>query len=217
MTNEPLNGDETDVLSLGLKFSPTLENNSIAKTSSKLEPVLKKLGPAVESAATYDVTNNLMTSKATKKTYQLAKGRLLNVSRKKSKRMKILPADKGNTTVILTNEQYSQKMEGHLNTSTYSLLKKDPTDSLTRKLDAILKNLLKEEKLDKKFYDNSRVLHPSAPQIYGLPKIHKPGIPLRPIVSFYDTPLSALHKQLANLLKPLTMSKLRFKKIQRTF
>ena len=32
MTNEPLNGDEIDILSLGHKFSPTLENNSIAKT-----------------------------------------------------------------------------------------------------------------------------------------------------------------------------------------
>ena len=55
------------------------------------------------------------------------------------------------------------------------------------------------------------MLHPRAPQIYGLPKIHKPGTPLRPIISFYDTPLSVHHKQLANLLKPLTMSKLRLK------
>ena len=211
MTNEPLNGDETDILSLGLKFSPTLENNSIAKTSSKLEPVLKKLGPAVESAATKDVTNNLMTSKAAKNNLSVSQRKALESLQKISKRMKILPADKGNTTVILTNEQYSQKMEDHLNTSTYSLLKKEATDSLTKKLDTILKKLLKEEKIDKKFYDNSRVLHPRAPQIYGLPKIHKPGTPLRPIVSFYDTPLSALHKQLANLLKPLTMSKLRLK------
>ena len=59
-------------------------------------------------------------------------------------------------------------------------------------------------------YD-SRTLHPRAPQIYGLPKIHKPGTPLRPIVSFYDTPLSALHKQLANVLKPLTASNIRLK------
>ena len=140
MTNEPLNGDETDILSLGLKFSPTLENNSIAKTSSKLEPVLKKLGPAVESAATYDVTNNLMTSKAAKNNLSVSQRKAVESLQKKSKRMKILPADKGNTTVILTNEQYSQKMEDHLNTSTYSLLKKDPTDSLTRKLDTILKN-----------------------------------------------------------------------------
>ena len=48
-------------------------------------------------------------------------------------------------------------------------------------------------------------------QIYGLPKIHKPGNPLRPIVSFYGAPLPALHKQLAHILKSLTMSKLRLK------
>ena len=90
-------------------------------------------------------------------------------------------------------------------------LKKDPTESLARKLDAILKKLLKANKISKQFHDNSRVLHPRTPQIYGLPKIHKPGNPLRPIVSFYGTPLSALHKQLSDALKPLTMSKLRLK------
>ena len=102
-------------------------------------------------------------------------------------------------------------MEDHLNTSTYSLLKKNPTDSLSRKLDNVLKKLLKEGKISKTFHDNSRVLHPRAPQLYGLPKIHKPGNPLRPIVSFYDTPLSALHKQLSEVLKPLTLSELRLK------
>ena len=41
--------------------------------------------------------------------------------------------------------------------------------------------------------------------------IHKPGNPIRPIVSFYDTPLSALHKQLSEVLKPLTLSDIRLK------
>ena len=126
MKNEPLNGYETDILSLGLKFDPTLEKNSIAKTSSKLEPVLKKLDPAVESAVSYDVTNNLMTSKAAKNNLSVSQRKALKSIQKNSKRMKILPADKGNTTVILTNEQYSQKMDEHLNTRTYSLLKKIP-------------------------------------------------------------------------------------------
>ena len=70
---------------------------------------------------------------------------------------------------------------------------------------------LKEDKISKRFYDNSRVLHPMAPQIYGLPKIHKPANPIRPIVCFYDTPLSALHKQLSEVLKPLTLSDIRLK------
>ena len=99
-----------------------------------------------------------------------------------------MPADKGNATVVITNAQYLQKMEDHLNSGTYSLLKKNPTESLSRRLDAVLKKLLKEGKIDKRFYDDSRVLHPRAPQIYGLPKFRKPGNPFRPIVSFYDTP-----------------------------
>ena len=78
-------------------------------------------------------------------------------------------------------------MEEHLNSGTYSLLKKNPIESLSREHDAVLKRLLKEDKTSKRFYDNSRVLHPRTPQIYGLPKIHKPGNPIRPIVSFYDT------------------------------
>ena len=105
----------------------------------------------------------------------------------------------------MTNTQYFQKMEDHLSTSTYTLLKKNPTDSLSRKLDNVLKKLLKEGKISKTFHDNIRVLHPRAPQLYGLPKIHKPGNPLRPIVSFYDTSLSTLHKQLSEVLKPLTL------------
>ena len=49
--------------------------------------------------------------------------------KKKSKDVKIVPTDKGNAAIIMTNSQYLQKMEEHLNTSTYSLLKKNPTDS----------------------------------------------------------------------------------------
>ena len=56
-----------------------------------------------------------------------------------------------------------------------------------------------------------RVLYPRYPQLYGLPKIHKTGAPIRPIVSFYNTPLSALHKVLSTFLKPLTNSCLRLK------
>ena len=102
-------------------------------------------------------------------------------------------------------------MEEHLGSETYSLLKKDPTESLARKFDVILKKLLKDKKIPKQLHDDSRVLHPRSPQIYSLPKIHKPGNLLRPIVSFYGTPLSVLHKQLSNILQPLTQSNHRLK------
>ena len=188
LSDEALKDEETQLLSLGLKFCPTLEEDSIAKTSSKLEPILKKLDPGVESAATHEVASTLLSSKQKPSNLNTKQKMVLKSLKKKSKDLKIVPADKGNTTVVMTNTQYLQKMEDHLNSGTYSSLKKNPTESLSRKLDAVLKKLLKEDKIDKRFHDDSHLLHPRAPQIYGLPKIHKPGNPLWPIVSFYDTP-----------------------------
>ena len=69
----------------------------------------------------------------------------------KKRDLKINRADKGNATVIMTQKQYDDKMMEHLTQDCYSPLKKDPTDSLTRKLDNVLKKLLNEQKIDKFF------------------------------------------------------------------
>ena len=39
------------------------------------------------------------------------------------------------------------------------------------------------------------------PRFYGQPKIHKPGVPIRPIVSYSGFPLCNLYKYIANILK----------------
>ena len=41
------------------------------------------------------------------------------------------------------------------------------------------------------------------PLLYGLPRVHKPGIPLRPIVSFVNSPTYQLSKHLVSILSPL--------------
>ena len=111
----------------------------------------------------------------------------------------------------MTQKQCDDRMMEHLTQDCYSPLKKDPTDSLSRKIDNVLKKLLNEQKIDKSFYNSCRTSNPIRPQLYGLPKIHKPGNPIRPIVSFYNTPLSSLYKQLSNIIKPLTLSPIRLK------
>ena len=59
---------------------------------------------------------------------------------------------------------------------------------------------------DNKFNDNKLhyYLKPTdspAPRFYGQPKIHKPGVPIRPIVSYSGSPLYNLNKYIANILK----------------
>ena len=107
--NSPWGEDEAKLLSLGLKFSPTMDKSTVAETSSRLEPTLKKLDPAIESAVTYDVTNNLMNSKSKKSNLSVTQQKALKSLKAKSKEVKILPADKGNAAVVMTNEQYNKK------------------------------------------------------------------------------------------------------------
>jgi hypothetical protein len=126
-------------------------------------------------------------------------------------KFRILPADKGNATVILTNEQYINKVNTHLASGAYSRLAKNPTDSLTRKLYILLKAFRDNGKITPAQFKEMRNLHPRYPQLYGKPKIHKPDAPIRPIVSFYNTPLQALHRVLAHYLKPLAQNPLRLK------
>ena len=45
------------------------------------------------------------------------------------------------------------------------------------------------------------------PMIYGLPKIHKEGVPLRPIVNTIGSPTYQLAKYLAKILGPLVGNK----------
>ena len=96
----------------------------------------------------------------------------------------ILPADKGNATVVLNTSDYKQKISSLLQDPAYRKLTKDPTDSIKRKTTALLKkSSLTEEARQQLGPAGSR-----PPRLYGLPKIHKEGIPLRPIVSNIDAP-----------------------------
>ena len=61
--------------------------------------------------------------------------------------------------------------------------------------------VLKDNKfIDNRLYDLKATDSP-APRFYGQPKIHKPGVPIRPIVSYSGSPLYNLNKYIVNILK----------------
>ena len=115
----------------------------------------------------------------------------------------ILPADKGNKTVVMNRKDYDAKIENMLADGTYKKLAKDPTARIERKIDTMLKQVEKTGEIpkQKRLYLTP---HSSAPpQLYGLPKVHKPDTPLRPIVSAMDSPTYKLSKEIAMILSPL--------------
>ncbi|XP_066263270.1 uncharacterized protein [Branchiostoma lanceolatum] len=116
----------------------------------------------------------------------------------------ILPADKGRATVVMNRKDYEQKASQLLgDVNTYTELKKDPTSQYKKDLIAILQNLEKKGAIS---HILKLKLHPTSedtPKFYGLPKIHKVGAPLRPIISCIGSISYHVAKFVANIISPL--------------
>ena len=70
---------------------------------------------------------------------------------------------------------------------TYKVLKRDPASALERRINDLLLSLKKSGAIPPKIYYKLRSSAGKTPLFYGLPKIHKPGMPLQPIVSFINS------------------------------
>ena len=94
------------------------------------------------------------------------------------------------------------KMDALVNgKQSYEELKRDPTPALQRKLENKLLTLKNADAFDTQRYYRLRCSTPQPSKLYGLPKLHEPGIPVRPIVSFCGSPTYQLSKY---ILQPQT-------------
>ena len=113
------------------------------------------------------------------------------------------PLIKGCPWLCWKKDDYIRKSEDLLKQNTYRELAPDPTNKYKNKLISLLKTIKSEGGINNSTY---RRLYPTgavSPKYYGLPKIHKPGVPLRPIISSRGSATYETAKELANIIKPL--------------
>lgn len=111
----------------------------------------------------------------------------------------VLKTDKGGATVILKREDYWNKMLDHLcNSGSYRKLAKNPLKKISKTVALVIKSSSTVSSLSKKLIESN----PLTRRIYGLPKIHKEGAPLCPIVNTIRGPTYLFAKYIANRLKP---------------
>ena len=123
---------------------------------------------------------------------------------KKDNTRVVLTADKGVAMVIMDQQDYINKAQSLLqDTNTCKVLPKDPTSHLKNKLITLLKDIKQTGGLSTQKY---KQLYPTSavpPKFNGLPKIHKTGTPLRPIVSSRGSITYGIDKELSHIIKPL--------------
>nr|VZI03371.1 unnamed protein product [Spirometra erinaceieuropaei] len=124
---------------------------------------------------------------------------------KADKDLVIVPADKGRSTVVLDRTDYLQKAKGLLGgRQFYVPCAKNPVKVLTREINATLLALENSGAITPTDRRMARPQDTALARFYGLPKVHKDGAPLRPIVSLKGTPTYGLAKWLFRRLKFLT-------------
>ena len=85
--------------------------------------------------------------------------------------------------VIMDRQDYISKANNLLSQNTYKTIQRDPTNTIKNKLITILKRVKSQTGLNNQTYKAMCPTGCVPPKFYGLPKIHKPDTPLRPIVS----------------------------------
>ena len=180
----------------------TPKNVLIEDIIASTEATARRLDPVSADKLRTHVSTVLRTSSTPKCNLP---GKLLRAIKelRKDDSIVVLPADKGNATVVMNRSSYDEKIEQMLADSTYRKLKKDPTTKVEKEIGVALRQVEAKGEITK---EKRMYLTPhssSPPQLYGLPKIHKDGLPLRSIVSAIGSPTYKLSKELARVLSPL--------------
>ena len=205
LSDKNLTVDEENVLKHGLNFAVTPKEIPVDDFIIGIESACRAVGPHSKESETLRahcvrVLKNAPPPKPNlKKSERIALEELA-----KDKNITIVPADKGRAVVVMNTVDYKNKAKQLLSDeNTYQRLNKDPTSKFSNKLINQLKELKKEGGLDDREY--RRVYPTSAliPRFYGLPKVHKQGAPLRPIVASRGSITYELAKLLAQILSPL--------------
>ena len=128
---------------------------------------------------------------------------------RRNKDIVILKPDKGNGVVILNKTDYINKVESLLSDkSKFGPTKEDDplkqVNFLQEKLRVLLRKLKDKGSISSQQYD---LVYPQGSQLgvmYGSPKIHKAGCPVRPILSSINTANYRLAKFLVTVLQPIS-------------
>ena len=105
--------------------------------------------------------------------------------------------------VVMDRQEYINKSNNLLTQPAYRTMPKDPTNKIKAKLISILRKVKKETWLDNNTYKYMYPMGCNASKFHGLPKIHKPDTPFRPIVSSRGSLTYGVAKLHSKILKSL--------------
>ena len=208
---------ERDILCRGLRFGipPKLNKEAVQAEFEVFYQQLLSSTPISKDkeqecrAALSEIAHRFIKSRVDKTGYPVNVDHLRAIRElKNNKSIVITHPDKGNGVVILSKDDYVAKMKPILDdTSKFRKIgdanENDRTLLQERALQAYLLRAHKNKQLTREVYNRVRPVGSTRPRMYGVPKLHKEGVPLRPILSMINSPQHELAKWLTEVLRPV--------------
>ena len=133
--------NQHEILALGLNFALTPANIQVTDIIAQVEQGQSKPKPENPNRIKTNVRQILQQSERMQLS-NLTKAELTAVKTlRNDDSIIILPADKGNATVVLNTKDYDGKMMSILNEDTHAEVKRNPTNSVERRLGEILRGI----------------------------------------------------------------------------
>ena len=217
LSDVELTDGEKDILCRGLDFGipPHLSSETIDAEFELCWEQLEKTTPILDphqqecKAAFSHLSKRYSNEKIDWTGYPLKQEQLRTIRElKKNRNVVITRPDKGNGVVVMGQSDYVNKMDKILSDEKKfvklgSVEESDTTLLQERALQAFLLRAHKDGHISRDIYERVRPVGATCPRMYGLPKLHKEGVPLRPILSMVRAPQHELAKWLAEIFHPV--------------
>lgn len=195
LSSQVLSEGEEQFLNKGLNFALPNKTIPVVDIISELEVAISTIPREDQNTVRTASKKILQKCIATERRNKNDKSAIILRSLK-NKDCVYVKADKGNALVILDREDYISRVENLICEGPYVEVKKNPLPTLDRKANEIRLGLSKV--FNKNLQFKLKISNPRIPRLYALPKIHKEGNKMRPIVSNINSPLENISKWLVD-------------------
>lgn len=198
--------EEQELLEKGLKYAPPSSINR-EEMIVECEKITEKIADEEHKKQIRHEVSDIIekaykiSQYKKKKSEEQIKRNLNKLKRKiQENQLIVTKADKGNTTVIMCKHDYIKRTEEFIKEGPYKEIKYDYTSRYQAQIKKALKGITFINESKKKVLTES---NPEAPRFKCQLKLHKENKPLRPIVSFINSPSYRTAKEVSKLLKKL--------------
>ena len=125
-----------------------------------------------------------------------------------------IPFDKGNGFCIMKKQTYTKKLKDILNLDQFEQIipqRKNAKDAILKEEERVnntLSQLHSNGKINEQLFEKVKSTGGQPPRLYGLAKVHKTTVPLRPVLSMPGSPYYKLAAEVEKWISVLPQAKI---------